>query len=113
MEGIRLATADEVAQIQAEADISTATSVLRWPIEKPMTAVMRNCIELDPVYYGENPVSRKAMFIWAIENMMRSMGVKEYYFNVPADDEDYQKVLSTWGAEKISKNPEFRYKKVL
>lgn len=113
MEGIRLATQEEIAAIQPESDLSPATTVLRWPLEKPMTAVLRNCMELDPVYYGDNPTNRKAMFVWAIENMMRAMGISSYYFNVPAADTEYQTVLASWGAQQISKEPEFRFKKVL
>lgn len=113
MEGIRLATQDEIAKIQAESDLSHATTVLTWPLEKPMTAVIRNCIELDPVFYNDNISQRKAMFVWAIENMMRGMGMSAYYFNCPADNTAYQEVLQSWGAENISKQPEFRYKKVL
>lgn len=113
MEGIRLAQPEEVEAIRQGSDLSPQCSVLYWPIEKPMTAVLRNCMELDPIYYNDNITSRKALFAWGIENILRSQGVPAYYFNVPVDDTTYQQVVKTWGAEQVSHGPEFRFKKVL
>lgn len=113
MEGIRLASQAEVEAIREGSDLTPQCTVLQWPIEKPMTAVLRNCMELDPIYYGENTTNRKAMFAWGLENIMRSMGMQRYYFNISVDDEAYQHVVKTWGAEQVSHGPEFRFRKVL
>jgi hypothetical protein len=48
-----------------------------------------------------------------LESILRFQGVQEIYFNVPVADEQYIKVLQTWGATTTSMEPEYRFKKVL
>lgn len=117
MDKIRLATPEEVSGIAATSDLGPSTTV--WAFEntasgEPDLAVIRQAVELDPVYYrGSN--TRKAAFVFGLETAMRMMGVPAYYFNVPASEDmaAYRSIVQKWGAEPTSPTPEIRYKKVL
>lgn len=108
MEGIKQATPEQVARIAADSDLTNGSLVVAFGDD---TAVIRMAVELDPLHC-ESP-KRKAWFIWGLENWMRLNGVQEYYFNVAADDAEWQQAVEGWGAERTSLTPEFRYKKRL
>lgn len=111
MDDIRLATEEEVKTIAERADLTRGCSV--WAMGKDL-AVVRQCIELDPVFYAEDSSNqRKLVFIWGLMNMLRATGTPEVYFNVPVALEQYRKVVEHFGAEPTSMEPEIRYKKSL
>jgi hypothetical protein len=112
MESVRLATAEEIEGIKAKADLGPGCSVVTFGGTD--FAVVRQLTELDPVFFGdETNDRRKAAFIFALETAMRFMGIPAYYFNVKTDDEKWQHVAKTNGAEQVSPTPELRFKKVL
>jgi hypothetical protein len=107
LEKIRLATEEEVKEIAAESNLTPMARVLALG---DMKAVWKVCNELDPVFFNGAPPARMYKFLWGIENILKGAGLTEYYFNVPADDTKYHKVLEHLGAERQSKQPDFRYK---
>lgn len=116
MDFFRAATPEEVQTIQDKADL-TLTSVV-WALPSKDIAdvgVVRNCIELDPVFFAPTSGnSRKAMFFWGIANMLKATGAREIYFNIDADaPEEYKSVLTKLGAVSTTAKPQLRYKLVL
>jgi hypothetical protein len=112
MDTVRLATPEEISNISTTSDLSYATSVFTYGGKD--FAVIRNCFELDPMIFApESNVKRMAIFAMNMETLLRFQGVKEIYFNVAADNHQFQEVLKTWGAEPTSPSVEIRYKKVL
>lgn len=112
MDTIRLATPEEIEKIAATSDLTNASRVVSFGGKD--FAVIRNCIEVDPMYFAEDSsTTRRAIFAMNLETLLRFNDVKEIYFNVPVEDEKYRKVLDTWGAVPTSRSPEIRYKKVL
>lgn len=107
LEKIRLATAEEVQAIEADGCLTPMSRVLKMG---NMTAVWRVAHELDPVYFNGEPQGKMYKFLWGIENILRGAGVTEYFYNVDAADTHYHKVLEELGAERISKQPDYRYK---
>ena len=110
LEKIRLATPEETEKIAAESDLIPTSRVLAMG---EMRAVWRVANEIDPVFYGDAPDGRKYKFIWGLENILRGSGATEYYFQVPVTDEKYLKVVESFGAQRTSKEPEFRFKVTL
>lgn len=112
--GIRLATQEEVEKIKDKADLTPTSAVWTWPNEKgePDIGVIRQCWEVDPVIFGATSgAQRKALFFWALTNMMRVVGPKEIYFDVDAEGtEDYVAILEKMGAEKTTLKPQYRFK---
>lgn len=118
MDNLRLANADEIAAIQKTSDITPQTSVVMFDNAQtgfPDVAVLRQVFEMDPVLFAKGSnTRRKAQFVWALENSFRIMGTPQaYYFNVRADDMEWQSLVKSWGAEQVSATPEFRMKKLL
>lgn len=117
MDKIRLANPQEIAEIQADADLGPTSTVVAFDNSKGLSdlAVLKSVTELDPVFYRSGSDSRKAAFIWALESALRLQGVPAYYFNVAAgeDTAQWREIVSKWGAEPVSKTPEIRFKKVL
>lgn len=112
MDVIRLANEAEVKEISSRSDLTNASSVVTFGGKD--FAVIRNCWEIDPVHF--DPASsdkRKALFLMNLETALRLQGVKEFYFNVDASDENYINLLKHWGAEPTNPNPEIRFKKAL
>lgn len=107
MEKIRLATEDEVKEIAPHSNLTPMSKVLALG---EMRAVWKICNELDPVFFNDAPQARMYKFLWGIENIMKGSGLTEYYFQIPANDEPYQKVVEHMGGERQSKQPEYRYK---
>lgn len=112
MDKIQLATPEEVEAIAHKSDLTTASSVVTYGGKD--FAVLRQCWEIDPVFFHpESGSTRKVMFLFGLETALRLQGVKEYYFNVPANDAKYIELLEKMGAAPTSREPELRFKKVL
>lgn len=114
---IRLATEKEIEAIRDRADLMpNATTVLALDNDKGGAdmAVVRRPVELNPVIYAEGTTDmRRARFLYALEERFLGAGIDRYYFEIAADNEDYQKVVEHWGAERVSPVPEYRYLKVI
>jgi hypothetical protein len=104
---IRVATEEEIKEIAGESNLIPMSKVLAMG---KMRAVWKVCNELDPVFFADAPKALMYKFLWGIENIFKGMGLSEYYFNVPADDTKYHQLLEHLGAERQSKQPDFRYK---
>ncbi len=108
LDKIRLATPEEIETIRPYSNLTPMCRVLKMG---EMTAVWRVANELDPVIFGDAPLPKKCKFLWGIENIMRGAGVTEYYYEVPADDTSYHKAIEEhFGAERLSKQPDYRYR---
>lgn len=118
MDQIRLATAEEVEAIKLKADLEFATAIFALPHKDgtPDLAVLRNVLELDPVFFSDKTGDqRKAYFITTLETHLRLSGLKGYYFNLLADEptKQWRQIVTKWGAQQVSVAPELRYKKSL
>ena len=115
--GIRLATPEEIEQIKDHADLTPSTRVWAWPNPKgqPDLAVIRNCMEIDPMFFAETSGNqRKALFGWGLFNVIRANGVPEIYCQVDAEGyEDYIEILKKMGAQATTTKPQYRFKVVL
>ena len=112
MDIIRKATPEEIDAIADRSDITPRTDVLTFGGKD--FAVLRVCNEIDPMIFSEeSSVNRRAIFAMNLESILRFQGGQEIYFNVPITDEKYIKLLENWGPSNISREPEFRFKKVL
>lgn len=112
MDIVRKATPEEIAVFADHSDLTPTSDVVTFGGKD--FAVIRNCTEIDPMFFGENSnTQRKMIFAMNLESILRFQGVREIYFNVPVKDEQYIKVLETWGATPTSLEPEIRFKKVL
>jgi hypothetical protein len=107
LERIRLASPEEVKEIEHNSNLTPMCRVLAMG---DMKAVWRVAHELDPVHFNGAPVQKMYKFLWGIENIMAGSGVTEYYFNTPADDPKYHKILEELGGQKISKQPDYRWR---
>ena len=107
MEKIRLATEEEIKEIANESNLTPMSRVLAMG---EMRAVWRVAHELDPVHFYGAPVPRMNKFIWGIENLMKGAGVTEYYFNVDAQDAKWIETIEAFGGERLSKQPDYRYR---
>ena len=107
LEKIRLATPEEVKEIEPNSNLTPMCRVLAMG---DMRAVWRVAHELDPVYFAGAPVQKMYKFLWGIENIMRGSGATEYYYNTPADDSKYHKIIEELGAERTSKQPDYRWR---
>jgi len=110
LEKIRLATPEEIEGIAKDSDLTPMSRVV---VSGDIKAVWRVTNELDPVFFGESSNQKRVLFFYGMENMLKGAGATEFYFNVPVTDEPYQKVLEHLGAQRTSKEPEYRYKVVL
>lgn len=115
MKPIRLATLEEIETIKDQADLGPGCTVLALDSPSGKTfAVLRQCTEIDPIIAeGDDSSRRKAMMFFGMETGLNMLGVSHYYFNVKADETEWQEVVRKWGAEQVSQSPEFRFKKVL
>jgi hypothetical protein len=84
---------------------------------KPDFAVLRQEFHIEPMIYGpETTTRRKVAFIWALEGALRIQGtIPAYYMNLSASDAaaEWRANIEHLGAEKISTEPEFRFKRLL
>lgn len=111
---IRPGTPEEVEEIRSKSDLTASSTVWSWPNEKatPDTAVIRQCMEIDPVFFSPTASPhRKAFFFWGLCNMLKATGSRELYFNIDAEgSEDYVAVLEKMGAKRTTDKPQLRFK---
>jgi hypothetical protein len=117
MRHIRLATTEEIDSIRDKADLMPDnTHVLALDADKgsPDIAVVRRCVEVNPVIYGsETNDLRRVRFIYSLEERLLGAGVDRYYSQFDASKEDYMKVMEHYGFERISPQPEYRYLRII
>lgn len=114
LDPIRLATPEEIERYGIVSDlVPGATPVAFGDGDRAHFAVLRTVTEIDPLISPEGDNKRKALFVWALENALRMMGVPQYYFNIRADNDEWRHISEKWGAQQVSLAPEFRFKKVL
>jgi hypothetical protein len=108
LDKIRLATQEEVKEIEKVSNLTPRCSV--WKMGE-ITGVWRLCNELDPVIRNGASDRTLWMFLWGMENMMRGAGATEYYYNVDASDTVYHTAIETHlGGERLSRQPDYRYR---
>jgi hypothetical protein len=107
VEHIRLATPEEIDKIKDDACLTPMSRVLAMG---DILAVHRVAHELDPVFFNGAPVTRMYKFLWGVENIFKGMGLTEYFYNTPADDPKYHKILEELGAQRTSKAAECRWR---
>ena len=116
-EPLRLATPEEIEKVRKDGDLTSESIVLAMSHKDLETdlAVVRRCVELDPVYFAETSnTSRRATFIWGIENYLRLQGFPEYYFDVlKSATPEWVNIVEKWGGKCLSTDFRKRYKKVL
>jgi|SRR6267142_1856116 len=115
MNRIRLATAEEVESIKGKSDLDTGDVVFALDTQKGVgLAVRRVCTEIDPMFPGQEwDTKLRAMFTRDLETVLYAQGGTHYYFNVDAEDKEWQHVVETWGASLVSPKPVLRYKRVI
>lgn len=107
LERIRLATEEEVKEIESNSNLTPMCRVMKMG---EITGVWRVAHELDPVHPNGAPMQKLYKFLWGVENILKGSGCTEYFYNVPADDLKYHKILEELGAERVSKQPDYRYR---
>jgi len=111
---IRFATPEEVESIREGADLQPGCVVLAFEnaaTGKADIAVIRQCIEIDPVVFDEATGARRmAHFMWALAQHLRLTQAPSFYFQTSVTNEKWQQVAKTFGAQQISPEPEFRFK---
>ena|SRR5258708_3360025 len=115
MNRIRLASSEEVDSIKGQGDLDDGCVVFALDTQKGIGfAVRRICTEIDPMIPGaEWDTKLRAMFTRDLETILFAQGGKTYYFDVDAEDEAWQHVVKTWGAERVSVKPVIRFKRTL
>lgn len=115
MNRIRLASVEEVESIKDQSDLDTGDVVFALDTQKGIgLAVRRLCTEIDPMIPAPNwDTKLRAMFTRDLETVLWGQGGTHYYFNVDAEDKDWQHVVKTWGATLVSPKPVLRYKRVI
>lgn len=108
LDKIRLATPEEIKAIEHNSNLTPMCRVLKLG---EMTAVWRVAHELDPFHPAGASLKEQVRFIWGIENILKGAGVTEYYYNVDATDSTYHDALKQhFGAEQLSKQPDYRFR---
>ena len=114
MDQIRFATVSEVESIKATSDLQPGCVVLAFEnaaTGRPDLAVVRTCVEVDPVYFNEETSKRRiTMFMWALAQHLRLTNAPSFYFQTAVDNEEWHKVAKSFGAIQISPVPEYRFK---
>ena len=113
---VRMATEEETRRIASTSDLSGEYTVLALDNKAGDAdiSVFRRVFELDPTHFAESSsVIQRAKFIYALEERMMGAGVREYYFNVKADDVHWQEILKSWGMIPVSPQPDIRFKRIL
>ena len=116
LEPIRPASPEEIESIKKHADLTANSSVLVFENKsgEPDIAVIRYAVEMDPVFFGKDTSNRrKAAFIWGLQNILRNMGIREYYFMCDPANTEWIKTVKEWGAEETTEQPELRFRKNL
>lgn len=104
-----------MAGIKEGADLDSTCQVvaLDTQVGTPL-AVIRLAVEVDPVFFPENfPDRLKAVFMRDIETHLAAKGVAKYYFQIAADDTNWQSVVVHDGGIQQSHGPELRFGKPL
>lgn len=112
---VRIATPAEIEKIRAQADLEMPCQVLALDhtADQASLAVVRQAIELDPVFFGQANNMQKARFIYALEERLMGAGIGVYYFNVAESNKEWQDTIRSWGAEQVSPGAELRFKRLL
>lgn len=113
---VRIATMEETKKIASNSDLSGEYTVLALDNKSgdKDIAIFRRVYELDPAHFApSSTTAQRAKFIYALEERMIGAGVREYYFNIKADDLPWQEVVKSWGAISVSCQPDIRFKRVL
>ncbi len=115
MKRIRLATAEEIESIKDKSDLDVGCNVFALDIGKGTGfAIRRVCTEINPMISPESwDLRPRLMFIRDLETVMAAQGATHYYFNVAAEDVEWQENVKHWGAEQVSESLELRFKKIL
>jgi hypothetical protein len=115
MNRIRLANVTEIESIKDKADLDQGCVVFALDTHQGTgLAVHRLCHEIDPMVVPDEWNTRlRAMFVRDLETVLAAQGTSHYYFNVLANDTEWQENVKTWGAEQVSVNPELRFKRIL
>lgn len=108
LEKIQLATPEEIKAIEHNSNLTPTCRVLKMG---KMLAVWRIANEIDPLHINGEPIQKAYRFLWGMENILRGAGATEYFYNISADDTTYQKAIEEhFGAERLSKQPDYRYR---
>lgn len=115
MQRLRSATDEEVEKIRATSDLDATCIVLALDTPQGTAlAVIRNPVEVDPVYFPEGASTKlNAFFIRDIETFLSAKGISSYYFNCDPANEVWVEAVKHWGAEQVSTKEELRFKKIL
>lgn len=117
MNRLRIAKPEEVEKIKDASDLAPGAYVLALDTNQgTILGVVRPVVEVDPVHFPEGMQDKlKYLFIRDVETHLEAKGAPAYYFNVVAapENEQYMKTVEHFGAEKVSKAPEIRFKKPL
>lgn len=92
------------------------TTVLALDADRgtPDIIVVRRCVEINPVIYGnETNDQRRARLLWMLEERLLGAGVDRYYSQIDAGKTDYIKVVEHFGFERVSEVPEYRYLRII
>lgn len=108
LDKIRLATQEEIREIEKGANLTPHCSV--WKMGE-ITGVWRTAHELDPVIRNGASDRKLWMFLWGMENLLRGSGATEYFYQVPVEDKTYQQAVEEHlGGQRLSKQPDYRYR---
>lgn len=107
LDRIRLATEEEVKEIATNSNLTSTSSVWRMG---DMSMVWRIANELDPAHFNGATPQKIYKFVWGMENLLKGAGAREYFFQVSATDTTYHKFIEGMGGERLSKEPEYRYR---
>ena len=107
MEKIRLATIEEIDTIKDKSNLNSRSTV--WQLEG-MLGVCKVVNELDPVFLNGASTKQFCKFVWGLEYIMKGAGWDSYHFNVKAEDREYNELIQEFGGERVSMQPDYRYK---
>jgi len=114
---IREATPEEIETIRENSEITEGSVVLAFDTPKGVAlAVIRSVVELDPIHFPAELEPRwKGIFVRDLETVLTTKGVRSYFFSVWANEDmkSWREIVEKWGAQCISLESEFRYRKDL
>jgi hypothetical protein len=114
---IREATPEEIEKIRDKSDLMpglTRIFALDNDSGGADIAVVRNCVEVNPVIYAEGTNDqRRARFLYSLEERLLGAGVDRFYSQFDATNEHYLKVAEHWGYERVSPHPEIRMLRII
>ena len=109
---IRPATDEEVNKIRATSDFGGEPFAV-YAMENQQgefdLAVVKNVIEVDPIYYAPNTNDfQKARFQWGLEERLMGAGIHRYAVSPHASDTRWIRIIKEWGFKQQSTEPEIR-----